>query len=68
MPWLGRARSPGKRNSGRPGGVRFSWRARVIAGEVAALAVLGGLAVAAVGAPRWPGSRPGYLPRLVVPP
>jgi len=48
MPWLGRARSPGKRNSGWPGGGRFSWRARVIAGEVAALAMLGALAVVAV--------------------
>jgi protein-disulfide isomerase len=54
MPWLGRARSPGKRNGGRPGGGRFSSRARVIAGGVAALAVLGGLAVAAVSRPGGP--------------
>ena len=46
MPWLGRARSPGNRKSGRLGAVRLSARARVGAGAAAALAVLAVLAVA----------------------
>ena len=48
MPWLRRTAGLGNRLSGQPGEGRFSWRARVIAGEVAALAVLGALAVVAV--------------------
>jgi protein-disulfide isomerase len=48
MPWLGWARSPGKRKSGRAGAARFSFRARIVAGAAAALAVLAVLAVAAL--------------------
>jgi protein-disulfide isomerase len=48
MPWLSRARSPGKRNSGRPGGGRFSTRARIVTAAAAALAVLAVLTVAAL--------------------
>jgi protein-disulfide isomerase len=48
MPSLGRASSPGKRKSGRPGAARFSARARIVAAAAAALAVLAVLAVAAL--------------------
>jgi protein-disulfide isomerase len=48
MPWLGRAGSPGKRKSGRPGAVRFSARARIVTAAAAALAVLAALAMAAL--------------------
>jgi hypothetical protein len=48
MPWLRRTAGLGNRLSGQPGESRFSWRARVIAGQVAALAMLGALAVVAV--------------------
>ena len=48
MPSLGRARSPGKLKSGRPGAVRFGARARIVAAAAAALAVLAVLAVAAL--------------------
>jgi len=48
MPRLGRTTGPGKRASARPGGGRFSTRARVVAGAVAALAVLAVLAAAAL--------------------
>jgi protein-disulfide isomerase len=48
MPWLGRTISAGKRKSGWPGAARLSTRTRMVAGAVAALAVLAGLAVAAL--------------------
>jgi len=50
MPRLGRTTGPGKRASARPGGGRFSTRARVVAGAAAALAVLAVLAVLAAAA------------------
>jgi protein-disulfide isomerase len=46
MPWQGRARSLGRRMTGRPGAVTFSSRTRVVAGAAASLAVLAVLAVA----------------------
>ena len=48
MPWLGRDRSPGTRNSGRPGAARFSARARIVSAAAAVLAVLAVLAGAAL--------------------
>jgi protein-disulfide isomerase len=48
MPWLGRARSPGKRKSGRPGAIRLGARGRIVTAAAAALAVLAVLAVAAL--------------------